>query len=134
MNIESIQPKDWERPKGYSNGVMVKGAGRLVFVAGQIAWDPNQRLVGKGNFVTQFEQALNNVMAVVAAAGGKPEHVVRMTVYITDKNLYLEKTREVGLAWKEIMGKTWPAMALVQVADLLEPGALVEIDAVAALP
>jgi enamine deaminase RidA (YjgF/YER057c/UK114 family) len=134
MNLETIQPKDWKKPSGYSNGVLVKGAGRLLFVAGQIAWDRDQKLVGRGNFATQFEQALKNVLGVVEAAGGKPEHVVRMTCFVTDKALYLAKTREIGVAWKELMGKVFPAMSLVQVAALLEEGALVEIEATAALP
>jgi enamine deaminase RidA (YjgF/YER057c/UK114 family) len=134
MNLETIQPKDWKKPSGYSNGVLVKAAGRLLFVAGQVAWDRDQKLVGRGNFATQFEQALKNVLAVIEAAGGKPEHVVRMTCFVTDKALYLAKTREIGVAWKELMGKTYPAMSLVQVAALLEEGALVEIEATAALP
>ena len=134
MNLESIQPKDWKKPSGYTNGVLVKCAGRLLFVAGQIAWDKDQKLVGKGNFALQFETALSNVLAIVEAAGGKPEHIVRLTVFVTDKQLYLAKTKEIGIAWKELMGKTYPAMSLLQVADLLEPGAMVEIEATAALP
>jgi enamine deaminase RidA (YjgF/YER057c/UK114 family) len=134
MNLETIQPDDWKKPSGYSNGVLVKAAGRLLFVAGQIAWDADQRLVGRGNFALQFETALRNVLAVVTTAGGKPEHVVRLTVFVTDKQLYLAKTREIGGAWKELMGRHYPAMSLVQVAALLEDGALVEIEATAALP
>ncbi|MFO1008884.1 MAG: RidA family protein [Planctomycetota bacterium] len=134
MNLETIQPKDWKKPSGYANGVLVKGAGRLLFVAGQVAWDKDQRIVGKGNFATQFEQALRNVVDVVAAAGGKPEHLVRLTVYVTDKELYLARTKEIGAAWRELVGRHYPAMALVQVAALLEEGALVEIEATAALP
>ena len=134
MNLETIQPKDWKKPSGYSNGVLVKGAGRLLFVAGQVAWDADQRLVGKGNFATQFDQALRNVLEVVMSAGGKPEHVVRLTVYVTDKHAYLSRTKEIGAAWRELMGKHYPAMALVQVAGLIEEGALVEIEATAALP
>ncbi|MBI5364663.1 MAG: RidA family protein [Planctomycetes bacterium] len=134
MNLEYIQPKDWQKPSGYANGVLVKGAGRLLFVAGQVAWDRDQRIVGKGNFALQFEQALKNVMEIVTAAGGKPEHVVRLTVYVTDKQLYLARTKEIGAAWRELMGRTYPAMALVQVAGLIEEGALVEIEATAAMP
>jgi enamine deaminase RidA (YjgF/YER057c/UK114 family) len=134
MNLETIQPKDWKKPSGYVNGVLVKYAGRMLFVAGQIAWDKDQRLVGKGNFALQFETALRNVLAVVETAGGKPEHVVRLTVFVTDKALYLAKTKEIGIAWKELMGSNYPAMSLVQVADLLETGALVEMEATAALP
>lgn len=134
MNLETIQPKDWKKPSGYANGVLVSGAGRLLFVAGQIAWDAEQRLVGKDDFALQLETALRNVLTIVGTAGGKPEHVVRMTIYVTDKKQYLAKTREIGATWKALMGKHYPAMALVQVADLLEPGAMVEIEATAALP
>jgi enamine deaminase RidA (YjgF/YER057c/UK114 family) len=134
MNLETIQPKDWKKPSGYANGVLVKAAGRLLFVAGQIAWDADQKLIGRGNFALQFETALRNVLAIVAAAGGKPEHVVRLTVFVTDKQLYLAKTKEIGHAWKELMGRHYPAMSLVQVAALLEDAALVEIEATAALP
>lgn len=105
----------------------------MLFVAGQIAWDENHRLVGAGDFAAQFAQALRNVVAVVQAAGGWPDHIVRMTIYVVDKRQYLAKSAEVGAAWREIVGKHYPAMALVQVADLLEDGALVEIEAVAAL-
>ncbi|HKX46064.1 MAG TPA: RidA family protein, partial [Planctomycetota bacterium] len=104
------------------------------FVAGQIAWDAEQALVGRGDFVAQFRQALANVAAVVAAAGGRPEHVVRLTIYVTDKREYLGHLREVGEAYRAVLGKHFPAMALVQVADLLEDGALVEVEATAALP
>jgi enamine deaminase RidA (YjgF/YER057c/UK114 family) len=134
MKIESVEPAGWARPKGYSNGVQVRGAQSLLFVAGQIAWDANQELVGRGDFAAQFAQCLRNVVAVVKIAGGWPEHIVRMTVYVTDKRQYLERSKEIGAAWREIVGKHYPAMALVQVADLLEPGALVEIEATAALP
>jgi enamine deaminase RidA (YjgF/YER057c/UK114 family) len=133
MRIESIEPAGWARPKGYSNGVVVSGHARLLFVAGQIGWDVEQKLV-PGGFAAQFAQALQNVVAVVAAAGGWPEHIVRMTVYVTDKKLYLAETKAIGAAWKATIGKHYPAMALVEVADLLEAGALVEIEATAALP
>ena len=134
MHSEPVEPRGWRAPKGYSNGVLVEGAGRLLFVAGQIAWDAEQRLVGRGDFVAQFRKALANVAEVVAAAGGKPEHVVRLTVYVTDKRAYLARLREVGEAYRAVLGKHFPAMALVQVADLLEDGALVEVEATAALP
>jgi enamine deaminase RidA (YjgF/YER057c/UK114 family) len=105
----------------------------MLFVAGQIAWDEKHHLVGRGDFAAQFAQALRNVVAVVRAAGGWPDHIVRMTVYVKDKRQYLAKSAEIGAAWREIVGKHFPAMALVQVADLLEEGALVEIEATAAL-
>ncbi len=135
MNIERIRVKDWAPPRGYENGVLVEGSGlRQLHVAGQIAWDAEQRLVGGGDFVAQFGQALSNVVQVVAAAGGAGKHVVSMTIYVTDKKAYLKNTKEIGRMYRELMGNEYPAMALVQVADLLEDGALVEIQAVAILP
>ena len=109
-------------------------AARLLFVAGQVAWDEEERIVGEGDFVAQFRRALENVVAVVRAAGGGPEHVVEMTVYVTDTGPYEEKLSEIGAEYRAVMGRHFPAMALVQVAALLESGALVEIQARAALP
>jgi enamine deaminase RidA (YjgF/YER057c/UK114 family) len=134
MKIESVDPAGWARPKGYSNAIQVRGAQSFLFVSGQIAWDAKQQLVGRGDLPAQFAQALRNVVAVVKTAGGWPEHIVRMTVYVTDKKQYLAHTKEIGAAWREIIGKHYPAMSLVQVADLLEPGALIEIEATAAMP
>lgn len=134
MNIEPLHPAGWKAAKGYSNGMLVEGAARLVFVAGQIAWDADQRLVGADDFAAQFRQALANVAAVVRAAGGGPEHLVRLTIYVTDKRRYLDALAEVGAAYRDEVGRHYPAMALVQVADLLEEGALVEIEGTAALP
>lgn len=134
MKIETVQPDGWKAPKGYANGVSVVGASRLVFVAGQIAWNADQQLVGHGDMAAQFGQVLANVAAVVRAAGGEPQHVVRMTCYVTDKQAYLAATREIGAHWRATFGRHFPAMALVQVAALLEPGALIEIEATAALP
>lgn len=134
MTLETLQPDGWARPRGYANGIAVDGAARLVFVAGQIAWDAEQRLVGRGDFAAQFRQALANVVAVVRAGGGEPSHLVRLTVYVTDKRAYLAALPDVGAAWRDVMGRHYPAMALVQVADLLEDGAMVEIEGTAALP
>jgi enamine deaminase RidA (YjgF/YER057c/UK114 family) len=134
MRIHTIHPPGWAQPKGYSNGLLVDGAGQLLFVAGQIAWDEAQRLVGEGDFQAQFLQALKNVVTIVREAGGVPEHLVRVRVYVTDKKLYLDRLDAVGAAWRELVGRHWPAMVLVEVADLLEEGALVEIEAMAALP
>jgi len=133
MRIDSVQPEGWKPGRGYSNVIRVEGAGRLVFVAGQIAWDAEQRLVGRGDMAAQFTQALKNVAACVHAAGGRPEHVVRMTVYVTDKQQYLAATRAIGESWRAVFGRHYPAMSLVQVAGLLEDGALVEIEATAVL-
>lgn len=134
MHIEPLNPEGWAAPRGYNNGMLVEGAARMLFVAGQIAWDAEQQLVGDGDFPAQFRQALSNVVAVVEAAGGKPEHLVRLTVYVTSKQLYMAGIKAVGQAYREVVGKHYPAMALVQVADLLEPGAMVEIEGTAALP
>jgi enamine deaminase RidA (YjgF/YER057c/UK114 family) len=134
MEFEIIQPEGWAPPRGYADGVQVRGAGSLLFVAGQIAWDAEHRLVGRGDFAAQFERALQNVVAVVESAGGKPAHLVRLTIYVTDKHAYLAASPALGAAWRTVVGGHYPAMALVQVADLLEDGALVEIEATAALP
>ncbi len=134
MRITTVHPDGWTDPKGYANGVVVDGPARLLFVAGQIAWNADQELVGAGDFAAQFAQALANVVAVVRAAGGAPEHLVEVTVFVTDKARYLEAVKPIGAAWREHVGRHYPAMALVEVADLLEDGALVEIQARAALP
>ena len=133
MKHEVIQPPDWLPPKGYSNGILARG-GATLYVAGQIGWDPGQVLVGEGNLGIQFAQCLRNVVAVVKAAGGHPRQVVRMTIYVTDKKAYLADTKFIGTAWRESFGQHYPAMTLVEVADLLEEGAMVEIEATAVLP
>lgn len=134
MAHDVIQPAGWPRPAGYSNGMLVPAGQRLVFIAGQIAWDERQVLVGKHDFAAQFAQALRNVVTVVRASGGDAEHLVQMTIYVTDKRKYLTAAPQLGTIWRETIGKHYPTMALVQVADLLESGALVEISATAALP
>lgn len=133
MKIENVEPAGWKAPKGYANGVAVTGASKLVFVAGQIAWNADQQLVGGDDMAAQFRQVLENIVAVVKAAGGEPQHIVRMTCYVTDKRRYLAATREIGAHWRAVLGKHFPAMALVEVAGLLEPGALIEIEATAAI-
>jgi len=134
LKIESIQPEGWKAPKGYSNGMLVSGDARYLFVAGQIAWDADCKLVGPGDFVAQLRQALANVVDVVRAAGGAAEHLVELTIYVVDKRPYADALREIGAVYRETIGRHFPAMALVQVADLLEEGALVEVQARAALP
>lgn len=133
MPFEIINPEELGRPRGYSNGVLAPAGGRLLFVAGQIAWDERQRIVGD-DFAEQFGRALANVLAVVAAAGGAPEHVARLTIYVTDKREYQSRTREIGDRWRALMGRHFPATALVEVSALLEDGAKVEIEATAVLP
>ena len=129
--VHVVNPAAWPPPKGYANGVV--SSGRTLHVAGQIGWDekgafPSRELGG------QFAQALDNVIAVVRAAGGEPTDIVKMTVYVTDLPAYRASLGAIGKAWRERLGKHFPAMALVGVAGLVEPDALIEIEAVAALP
>jgi len=134
MALEIVQPGGWKPPRGFSNGVLAPSSSRLLAIAGQVAWDAEQRLVGGADFVAQFRQALANVVAVVRAAGGEPEHLAQLTLFVTDKRRYLASTKELGRVWREVAGPHYPALALVEVAGLLEEGALVEIQGLAALP
>lgn len=121
----------WKAPSGYANGYRL---GEVLFIAGQVAWDAEQHLVGPGDFAAQFRQACLNVRAVLDAAGLGPERLGRVTVYVVDKQAYLDALRPCGVAWREAFGRHYPAMTLVQVAALLEPGALVEVEATAVFP
>jgi enamine deaminase RidA (YjgF/YER057c/UK114 family) len=131
MRPEIVNPESLGAPRGYSNGVVLRG-GAILFVAGQIGWDEQQRIVD-GGFAAQFERALANALAVVREAGGGPESVGRMTIYVTLKQEYLDALEEVGAAYRAHMGSHYPAMSLVEVTALLEPGAKVEIEATAVL-
>lgn len=133
MELTRINPQELGAPKGYSNGVLVRG-GKLLFIAGQIAWDAHQKLVGDGDFARQFDQAMRNVLAVVQEAGGGPEGLCELTMFVTDKQAYVDRVKEIGAVWRELCGKHFPAMALVEVAGLLEPGAMIEIRGIAAIP
>jgi enamine deaminase RidA (YjgF/YER057c/UK114 family) len=128
--LEIIQPEGWARPRGYSNGIV--GSGRSLWVAGQIGWDADCNMVSEA-FLPQFKQALANVVAIVRAAGGQPSDIARLTIFVTDLDAYRSGAREVGAAYREVMGKHFPAMALVGVAGLVEPTAKVEIEATAVL-
>jgi enamine deaminase RidA (YjgF/YER057c/UK114 family) len=128
---ESINPPGWPRPSGYANGIVAEG--RYLAISGQIGWNERNELVGD-DFLEQARQTLRNVIAVLRAAGGAPEHLVRLTWYITDKAEYRASLRGLGDAYREIVGAHYPAMALVQVAALLEEGAKIEIEATAVLP
>jgi enamine deaminase RidA (YjgF/YER057c/UK114 family) len=129
--IRFIEPEGWPKPKGYASGALVSGM-RTLFVAGQVGWNERQQFES-GDFAAQFGQALDNVLAVVRAAGGAPESVVKMTIYVTDLPAYRAAQREIGAAWRARFGKHFPAMALVGVAGLVEEGALLEIETVCAL-
>ena len=131
--MKLINPESLGRPRGYSNGVLADAGGRLLFVAGQIGWDENQKIVGN-DFVEQFARALENVVTVVREAGGEPEQIARLTVYVTDKREYSARAGEIGERWRALMGRHFPAMSLVEVKSLLEDGAKVEIEATAVLP
>jgi len=128
-----VEPAGWPRPKGYSNGMVAPAGARLLLVAGQVAWDERGKIVSD-DLVLQFERALANVLKVVAAAGGGPEHLVRITYYVTEKEEYRRRTAEIGERYRALLGRHFPAATLVEVKGLLEPGARVEIEATAALP
>ncbi|MDT7603499.1 MAG: hypothetical protein QOF61_1496 [Acidobacteriota bacterium] len=130
--MKIINPELLGRPRGYANGVLAEGGGRLLFVAGQIGWDEGQRLISE-DFVEQFARALANVVTVVNEAGGTVEQIARVTIYVTDKAEYRARTREVGERWRALMGRHFPAMTLVEVKSLLEDGAKVEIEATAVI-
>ncbi|MEX0969476.1 MAG: RidA family protein [Paracoccaceae bacterium] len=126
-----IQPKGWAAAKGYANGVLATG--QSLFIGGQIGWNAAQ-VFEHADFVGQMEQALQNIADVLAAAGGKPEHLVRLTWYVTDKQEYLANQRAVGEAYRRVLGRHFPAMTMVVVAGLVEDEALLEIEATAVIP
>jgi len=133
MSFNLINPESLGVPSGYSNGVLVNGGGKLLFIAGQIAWDKDQKIVSD-DFIEQFDQALSNVITVLRAAGGEPGNVVRLVIYVTDKIEYRKRTHKVGECYRKHMGKHFPAMVLVQVAGLLDDRAKVEIEGMAVIP
>jgi enamine deaminase RidA (YjgF/YER057c/UK114 family) len=129
--MQILQPPGWPRPRGYANGVAAQG--RLVFVAGQIGWDATQTIVSD-DIVQQVRQTLANTLAVLREAGAGPQHVTRMTWYVTDKREYLARARELGEAYRTLMGRHYPAMAVVEVSALMEDRAKVEIETTAVVP
>jgi enamine deaminase RidA (YjgF/YER057c/UK114 family) len=126
-----LHPKEWAPARGFANGIEAEG--RQIFVAGQVGWNERQEFVSD-DFVAQVEQALRNIVDVLAEGQARPEHLVRMTWYVTDKRLYLARTNDVGKVYQGVIGRHYPAMTLVQVAALLEDRAQVEIEATAVVP
>ncbi len=131
MTVRVLQPEGWPRPRGYANGVAASG--RTIFVSGMIGWDEGAQLV-PGGLVGQARQALLNIVAVLAADGARAEHLVRLTWYVTDRAAYLDAAVPLGLAYRDVLGRHFPAMSVVEVSGLMEPGAVVEIEATAVVP
>jgi enamine deaminase RidA (YjgF/YER057c/UK114 family) len=129
--MQILQPPGWARPRGYSNGILTRG--KLVFVAGQIGWDEQCRFQ-TSDLAAQVRQALVNVVAVLAQAGARPEHIARMTWYVTDKREYVAAYRSIGEAYREVIGSHYPVMTAVQVSALIEDQAKVEIEVTAVIP
>jgi len=130
--MKILHPRGWPSPIGYSNGISIL-AGRVVFISGQVGWDTNQHFQSE-ELVPQFEQALKNVLAILAEAGGMPSHICRLTAYCIDKRAYLGGRRELGRIWKTLMGNHYPTMSMIFVADLLDAPAKIELEATAVIP
>jgi len=131
LPVKVLLPGGWKAPLGYANGI--EASGRLVFVAGQVGWDAQQNFQCE-TIAPQFEQALSNVLAVVAEAGGKAEHICRITAYCCDKPAYLAARHELGRIWQRLMGRHYPAMSMIFVADLLDAPGKIELEATAVIP
>jgi enamine deaminase RidA (YjgF/YER057c/UK114 family) len=132
MSSQILHPRGWLPSIGYANGISV-AAGRIVFIAGQVGWDANQKFQSE-ELVPQFEQALKNIIAILAEAGGKPNHICRLTAFCIDKPAYLAGRRELGRIWKSLIGSHFPAMSMIFVADLLDAPAKIELEATAVIP
>ena len=130
-SFQFLHPRNWKQPKGFANGIVA--AGRVVFLAGQVGWNAEQKF-DSADFVAQVRQALANIVTLVGEAGGRPEHITRLTWYVTDKAEYLSRLTEVGRVYRDVMGKHFPTMTLVQVVALVEDLAKVEIEATAVVP
>ena len=130
--MKVLLPHGWDAPIGYANGIAA-GSGTLVFVAGQVGWDAQQKFAS-AEIAPQFEQALKNVLAVLAEAGGGPAHICRITAYCCDKPAYLAARRELGAIWRRLMGRHYPAMSMIFVADLLDSPGKIELEATAVVP
>jgi len=129
--MKIIDPPDWKRPKGYSNGILCPPGGSLLFISGQVGWDKNEQM--QEGFLLQYRQALGNVMRIVMEAGGAATDITRLTFYVVDKREYFTHIIEVGKIYREIMGKHFPAMAVLEVKSLMEESALIEIEGTAVI-
>lgn len=129
--MEILQPPDWPRPKGYSNGVVARG--RTVFLAGQVGWNEQEEFE-TDDFAGQFRQALLNIVAILKQAGAAPDHIVRLTWFIGDKKEYLAALKDIGAAYRDIIGSHYPAMSVIEVSGFIEEGAKLEIEATAVIP
>ena len=127
----ALLPPGWPRPKGYANGIAAEG--RLVFTAGVVGWDENEHFAS-GDFAKQFEQAIKNTISILNEGGAKPEHIVRMTWYVTDKKKYINDLASIGAIWRDHLGRVYPCMAVVEVTALMEDEALLEIETTAVVP
>jgi enamine deaminase RidA (YjgF/YER057c/UK114 family) len=131
MSTETLQPPEWPRPKGYANGMSARG--RMIFISGQVGWDDHCRF-NSDILTEQVKQALANIVRVLKEGRAEPRHLVRLTWYVLSREAYLREVREIGAAYREVLGKHFPAMAVVEVSGLIEPRALVEIEATAVVP
>ncbi len=130
--MKILQPAGWPRPKGYSNGIAAEGT--QVHIAGMVGWNPVSETFDAGDFAGQFRQALENIVAVLAEAGGKPEHIARLTIYIIDKDEYLSSLAGIGEGYRAVIGKHFPVMAALVISGFVEEGAKLEIEAYAVIP
>ncbi len=129
--MKFLQPESWIQPKGYANGIVAEG--KLIILGGQIGWNAKQKFESD-EFIPQFRQTLENIITLLSEVGAGPEHIVRLTWFITDRDAYLDSQKEMGQAYRNIMGRNFPAMSVVQVVKLIEDRALIEIEATAVLP
>jgi len=131
--MQTLLPAGWKPPIGYANGLVAPPGARIVFIAGQVGWNA-QQVFDSEELLPQFEQALRNVLAVLAEAGGRPEHIARMTAYCCDKPGYLAVRKQLGTVWRQLMGSHYPAMSMIFVSDLLDHPGRIELEATAAIP
>ena len=133
MTLDRVNPPELFRPSGFSHAIVATG-GRLVFLAGQTALDVHGQMVGRGDVVAQFEQAMSNLLVALDGAGGSPEHLAKLTIYAINPDEYRKRTEQIGMVWRWLVGSNYPAMALIGVVRLWDPDALVELEGIAVLP